>query len=216
MLSTFLHTRFSALRVNDPSKKTGYFFGSFFIIKKSVYEAVGTHKGVKHEIIEDGALGKKVKEVGYKLRMVRGEHLLEAVWARSRQTLWNGLKRLMVPLFLQGKGIATGIFFAVLFLLFMPFPILGYALISFDYSTSFMMLLILSVIDSALIYLAGFLDATKGLQLKKFYSILAPVGSFIVVAGFFSGIIQANSKNAVSWRGRSYSMKEFATNSLSV
>ena len=31
MLSTFLHTRFSALRVNDPSKKTGYFFGSFFI-----------------------------------------------------------------------------------------------------------------------------------------------------------------------------------------
>lgn len=216
MLSTFLHTRFSALRVNDPSKKTGYFFGSFFIIKKSVYEAIGTHEGVKHEIIEDGALGKKVKEEGYKLKMVRGEHLLEAVWARSRQTLWNGLKRLMVPLFLQGRGIATGIFVAVLFLLFMPFPILGYALISFDYSTSVMMLLILSVIASALIYLAGFLDATKGLQLKKIYSILAPVGSFIVVAGFFSGIIQANSKNAVSWRGRSYSMKEFATNSLSV
>ncbi len=61
MLSTFLHTRFSALRVNDPSKKTGYFFGSFFIIKKAVYEAIGTHKGVKHEIIEDGALGKNVK-----------------------------------------------------------------------------------------------------------------------------------------------------------
>lgn len=216
MLSTFLHTRFSALRVNDPSKKTGYFFGSFFIIKKSVYEAIGTHGGVKHEIIEDGALGKKVKEEGYKLKMVRGEHLLEAVWARSRQTLWNGLKRLMVPLFLQGRGIATGIFVAVLFLLFMPFPILGYVLISFDYSTSVMMLLILSVIASVLIYLAGFLDATKGLQLKKIYSILAPVGSFIVVAGFFSGIIQANSKNAVSWRGRSYSMKEFATNSLSV
>jgi len=34
MLSTFLHTRFSAIRVNDPSKKTGYFFGSFFIIKE--------------------------------------------------------------------------------------------------------------------------------------------------------------------------------------
>ena len=66
MLSTFLHTRFSALRVNDPSKKTGYFFGSFFIIKKSVYEAIGTHEGVKHEIIEDSALGKKVKEKGYK------------------------------------------------------------------------------------------------------------------------------------------------------
>ena len=34
MISTFLHTRFSALNVNNPSKKTGYFFGSFFILKK--------------------------------------------------------------------------------------------------------------------------------------------------------------------------------------
>ena len=73
MISTFLHTRFSALRVNDPSKKTGYFFGSFFIIKKSVYDSVGTHEGVKEEIIEDGALGKKVKESGYKIKMVRAE-----------------------------------------------------------------------------------------------------------------------------------------------
>ncbi|MDC8438053.1 MAG: glycosyl transferase, partial [Candidatus Nitrosotenuis sp.] len=34
VLSTFLHTRFSALRVNDPTKKTGYFFGSFFVIRR--------------------------------------------------------------------------------------------------------------------------------------------------------------------------------------
>ena len=216
MLSTFLHTRFSALRVNDPSKKTGYFFGSFYIIKKSVYEAIGTHEGVKHEIIEDGALGKKVKEGGYNLRMVRGEHLLEAVWARNKPTLWNGLKRLMVPLFLQGKSIAVGIFVAVLFLLFMPFPILIYSTIFFDNSMSFMMLLIFSTLASILIYFAGFFDATKGLQLRKIYSLFAPVGSFIVVSGFFSGMVQANSKNSISWRGRSYSMKEHVTSSLSL
>ena len=38
---------------------------------------VGTHEGVKQEIIEDGALGKKVKEAGYKMKMVRGEHLIQ-------------------------------------------------------------------------------------------------------------------------------------------
>ena len=124
MISTFLHTRFSALNVNNPSKKTGYFFGSFFILKKKTYEEVGTHEGVKREIIEDGALGKKVKESGYKMKMVRGEHLIDAVWARDKSTLWNALKRLMVPLYLQSGKIAIGIFFAVLFLLFIPFPIL--------------------------------------------------------------------------------------------
>ena len=40
-LATFLHTRFSPLRVNDPKTKTGYFFGSFFIIKKTTYDFVG-------------------------------------------------------------------------------------------------------------------------------------------------------------------------------
>lgn len=110
VLSTFLHTRFSAMRVNDPTKNTGYFFGSFFIIRKKTYDAVGTHEGVKHEIIEDGALGKKVKESGHKMKMVRADHLIDAVWARDWSTLWNGLKRLMIPLFLQNGKIAVGIF----------------------------------------------------------------------------------------------------------
>ena len=216
MLSTFLHTRFSALRVNDPSKKTGYFFGSFFIIKKAVYEAIGTHEGVKHEIIEDGALGKKVKESGFKLKMVRGEHLLEAVWARNWSTLWNGLKRLMVPLYLQNNTIAIGIFVAVLFLLFMPFPILFYSVVFFDGTISFIILLISSILACCLVYFAGIIDATKGLQIKWIYSLLAPVGSFIVVAGFLMGMLQAKSKTAVLWRGRSYSMKEHVTNSITV
>lgn len=216
MLSTFLHTRFSALRVNDPSKKTGYFFGSFFIIKKAVYEAIGTHEGVKHEIIEDGALGKKVKESGFKLKMVRGEHLLEAVWARNWSTLWNGLKRLMIPLYLQNNTIAIGIFVAVLFLLFMPFPILFYSMIFFDRTISFTILLISSILACCLVYFAGIIDATKGLQIKWIYSLLAPAGSFIVVAGFLMGMLQAKTKTAVSWRGRSYSMKEHVTNSITV
>jgi len=216
MLSTFLHTRFSALRVNDPSKKTGYFFGSFFIIKRAVYEAIGTHEGVKHEIIEDGALGKKVKESGFKLKMVRGEHLLEAVWARNWSTLWNGLKRLMVPLYLQNNTIAIGIFVAVMFLLFMPFPMLFYSVVFFEGTISFTILLISSILTCCLVYFAGIIDATKGLQIKWIYSLLAPVGSFIVVAGFLMGMLHAKSKTAVSWRGRSYSMKEHVTHSITV
>ena len=68
MISTFLHTRFSALRVNDKAKNTGYFFGSFFIMKKTTYDSVGTQEGVKSEIVEDGALGKKVKESNFKMQ----------------------------------------------------------------------------------------------------------------------------------------------------
>jgi len=207
MISTFLHTRFSALRVNDTSKNTGYFFGSFFIIKKSTYDSVGTHEGVKGELVEDGALGKKVKESDFKMRMVRGEHLLDAVWARDINTLWNALKRLMISLSLQNTKIAVASFFGVLFLLFMAFPILGYSIIFFNSTDSFLILFVISCIASILVYIGGILDATRGLDLKIKYSLFAPVGSFIVVCGFLAGLIQAKSKTAVSWRGRTYNMK---------
>ena len=216
MISVFLHTRFSALRVNDKSKNTGYFFGSFFIIKKTTYDSVGMHEGVKEELIEDGALGKLVKESGFKMKMVRGEHLIDAVWARDKHTLWNALKRLMIPLYLQNAKIAVGSFFGVLFLLFMPFPILAHSIFFVNTTISSSILLIVSAIASLLVYTGGILDATKGLDLKIKYSLLAPIGSFIVVCGFLAGLIQAKSKTAVSWRGRTYYMKDQIQKSINV
>ena len=111
------------------------------------------HEGVKTELVEDGALGKKVKESGFKLKMVRGEHLIEAVWARDLHTLWNGLKRLIIPLYLQKKSIAVGIFFAVLFLLFMPFPILIYSAIFSSLAESSIVLFYISLITVGLLYI---------------------------------------------------------------
>lgn len=216
VLSTFLHTRFSALRVNDSSKKTGYFFGSFFIMRRDTYEKVGTHEGVKSEIVEDGALGRKVKEAGFKMKMVRGEHLVEAIWARDLSTLWHALKRLMTPLYLQTSSIAVGIFVAVLFLLFMPFPILVYSAIFEPLSLSFTILFIVSLITAGLVYLASIMDATKGLGLSAKYALCSPLGSSIIVGGFASGILNAKSNKAVTWRGRTYSMTDTTQNSISL
>ena len=216
IISVFLHTRFSALRVNDTSKNTGYFFGSFFIIKRSTYDSVGAHEGVKEELIEDGALGKKVKESGFKMRMVNGQHLIDAVWARDSFTLWNALKRLMIPLYLQNAKTAVGISFAVLFLLFMPFPLLAYSAIFLNIETSSSVLFVIAAIASVLVYTGGILDAAKGVGSEMKYSLFAPIGCFIVVCGFFAGLIQATSKHAVSWRGRTYYMKNQIQKSINV
>jgi chlorobactene glucosyltransferase len=216
VLSTFLHTRFSALRVNDPSKKTGYFFGSFFIIKRKTYESVGTHEGVKSDIVEDGALGKKVKEQGFKLKMVRGEHLVEAVWARDWATLWHALKRLMIPLYIQSNKIAVGIFFAILFLLFMPFPILAYSAIFANISESFGILCGISLISVGLFYLGSIIDAKKGLSLGFRHALFAPIGSTVIIAGFLTGILHARRSNSITWRGRTYSLSETAQHSINL
>tara|TARA_B110001454_G_scaffold218848_1_gene248231 strand:- start:1302 stop:2513 length:1212 start_codon:yes stop_codon:yes gene_type:complete len=216
MLSTFLHSRYSALNVNNPKKKVGYFFGSFFVIKRKVYEEIGTHEKVKQEIIEDGALGKITKESGYVLKMVRGEHLIEAMYSRSSKEMWNGLKRLMVPLYHQDSSSAVGVFFAVLFILFMPIPLLIYSIIVFEPSLSFTTLLISAIISTITIFLASIMETKMGLNLNIINSVFAPIGSIIVISGFLSGILQANKSTAVSWRGRKYSAKEFSQNYLKV
>jgi chlorobactene glucosyltransferase len=216
MISTFLHTRFSALNVNNPSKKTGYFFGSFFILKKTTYQEIGTHEGVKHEIIEDGALGQIVKESGYKMKMVRGEHLIDAVWARDKSTLWNALKRLMIPLYLENGKIAIGVFFAIVFLLFVPFPIFAISASLPIEETSAKILCITSAIASILIYTGAIIEVKVGLGLRLVYALFAPLGSLVVILGFLSGLLKAKRSSSVSWRGRSYSMKDHTQSSIKI
>jgi len=174
------------------------------------------HEGVIHEIIEDGALGKKVKEAGYKMKMVRGEHLIEAVWARDKSTLWNALKRLMIPLYLQSGKIAIGIFFTIAFLLFVPFPIFAIsASIPVEIMSS-KILCITSAIASTMIYVGAVFEVKIGLKLKTGYAIFAPLGSFVVILGFLSGLLQAKRTSSVTWRGRSYSMKDHSQSSINV
>jgi len=216
MISTFLHTRFSALNVNNPSKKTAYFFGSFFIMKKKTYDEIGMHEGVKHEIIEDGALGKKTKDLGYKIKIVRGEHLIDAVWARDKITLWNALKRLMVPLYLQSEKIAIGSFFAILFLLFVPFPILVTSTFLSVETMSAKMLWVTAAFASFLIYVAAIIETKFLLELRLIHALFAPLGGLVVVLGFLSGLLQAKKSSSVSWRGRKYSMKDHTQSSISV
>lgn len=206
LISVFLHTRFSAVKVNDPRYKTGYFFGSFFVIRRAAYEEAGMHRGVRHEIIEDGALGRKIKDMGYRLKMVLATNMIDAIWARDSTTLWNALKRLMVPLYLQNSKSAMAVWCALAFILFLPYPMValgaalspepaGLALLATTSAAS-LMILFGSIIESGL------------LRIGRLYSAASPLGCGVIVGGFLAGILQARSKNSVLWRGRSYTLRD--------
>ena len=212
MISVFLHTRFSALRVNDPKQKTGYFFGSFFIMPRTIYDAVGTHTAVRREIIEDGALGRMVKDMGLKLMMVSAIDRIDAVWARDGNTLWNALKRLMVPLSLQSTWLGVGILAAVSFLLFAPFPLSVYSLL---YDGAPIWLLTTSSAASLMI-LCGAMLESRILRIGVLSALACPLGGAMIVGGFLSGLIRAGSQNSVSWRGRRYTIRNHAQAPLDI
>jgi chlorobactene glucosyltransferase len=207
VLATFLHTRFSPIRVNDPNTKTGYFFGSFFLITRSTYEAVGTHEGVREELVEDGALGGKVKASKFRMKMVRGESQIDAVWARDLPTLWQGLRRFMIPVYYQDKADAYMMVMAVFFILFAPFVSLPYLLVAgFAESISFSILLGLQVSAIALIMITTAVQCRLAIFENPLYAFAAPLSGGLITFSFISAIVDANKKGAVSWRGRQYTI----------
>jgi chlorobactene glucosyltransferase len=211
MLSTFLHSRFSALRVNDRKTKIGYFFGSFFIITRSTYEKVGTHKAVRHELVEDGALGAKVKEEKFMMKMVRGENYIEAIWARDLNTLWHGLRRLMIPLYNQNGKKASLMVIAIFFLLFEPFLLLPYSLLFINIVRDDILSLVLLVsnaVASAIIILSSVIQLRLGVYQNPLYALASPIGGAIISFSFITAIIDATKKGAVSWSGRKYTISE--------
>jgi glycosyltransferase involved in cell wall biosynthesis len=211
MLSIFLHTRFSALRVNDPNTRIGYFFGSFFLITRKTYEKIGTHKGVKQELIEDGALGSKVKLGKFEMKMFRGESEIKAIWARDMKTLWNGLRRLMIPMYSQHKNQTILLTVAIFFLLIEPFIILPYMLLLlfFYHNLANLFLFILIFLNLGTISLIIMTDAIQlkfGIHEKAIYALASPLGGAVISTSFISSTLDANKRNAVNWRGREYTV----------
>ncbi|MDR4510343.1 MAG: glycosyltransferase family 2 protein [Nitrososphaeraceae archaeon] len=206
ILTTFLYTQYSPLKVNNPNSKLGYFFGSYYIITKKTYEDVGTHRAVKNEIIEDGALGKKVKEGKYSMKMIRGESVVNAHWARNRHELIDAIDRLVIPLS-KGNSIKTLMLtIALFFLILSPFLLitcfLCLSLLKFDkllFMVSEICLLIIT-----LIILTSTIQTKNTLGINWLHSLGAPIGGFIIVFGFIKGIIKAFNNGTVNWRGRRY------------
>ena len=204
------YVKYSPLRANNPKATTGYFFGSFYVIFRKVYEAVGTHDAVKSEIVEDGALGGIVKKAKFNLRVVRGEHNVEAVWARDFSTLWHGLRRLMIPLYHQDMINASLITIATFFLLLIPFislfvfPFLS-IMSNFNISGRDILLLV-NLITIALIVLSSAIQSKYILFNSSLYSLASPIAGTIICLAFLSSIIDAKKKEIIRWRGRGYTI----------
>lgn len=209
VLSVFMFSRYSPMRVNDPNVSIGYLFGSFFVITRECYESVGTHAIVKSEIVEDGALGKKLKEEGYKLKMFRGEDLLEAYWARDFNTLWNSLKRLIIPLYFTDRLNSIIMTIGIFFLMSFPFLVLVYCLAAYyahlpEQDLSYNVLASLTILSILSIYWTNFYQLKKANTHSAIYFLGTPVGCFVVSLSFVWSILISDKHAKIKWRDREY------------
>jgi chlorobactene glucosyltransferase len=204
VLSIFLHSRYSPLRVNNPKNKIGYFFGSFYLISKKNYEKIGTHEKVRQELVEDGALGRRVKEQKMKLRLVRGENYVEALWARDPSSLWQALRRIIIPLHLQKKKSAMMVTAFIFFILLEPFLILPFTLLYFGRSLLDGLLLTINLVTIFLLLTCSVVQSHFGLLQKSIYGLGFVLGCTVITLCFLISAFDSKRNKVVKWRDRSY------------
>lgn len=204
VLSIFLHSRYSPLRVNNPKNKIGYFFGSFYLISKKNYEKIGTHEKVRQELVEDGALGRRVKEQKMKLRLVRGENYVEALWARDPSSLWHALRRIIIPLHLQKKKSAMMVTAFIFFILLEPFLILPFTLLYFGDFLLGGVLLTINLVTIFLLLTCSVVQSHFGLLQKSIYGLGFVLGCTVITLCFLISAFDSKGNKVVKWRDRSY------------
>jgi len=65
-------------RVNDPASPLAAANGIFILVSREAYEAVGGHRAVAGEVLEDVALARRVKAAGHRVAFVDGADLVAA------------------------------------------------------------------------------------------------------------------------------------------
>jgi chlorobactene glucosyltransferase len=111
---------------NDPESRVAFVMGSFFMIKKVVFEAIDTYKSVKDEIQEDRAIGNLLKSSQYRIKMFKVDRLVSAKWSRDVSSLWHGIRRSVTPAAIEEKSAIISHHLILFAMIALPFFLLPY------------------------------------------------------------------------------------------
>ena len=97
MMIAFFQTMFMfghrPWKVADPSTDDHMGVGAFNLVRRRVYEAVGTYEALRMEVLDDMKLGKVVKRAGFAQRNVFGGDLISIRWAHGAFGIVNNLTK---------------------------------------------------------------------------------------------------------------------------
>jgi hypothetical protein len=92
-LTQLLATLYPEPRVNDPDRPDAMAVGGFILIRRPVHARVGGHEAVRGEIVEDIALGRRVKQAGGRIRLRAAPGLVWTHLYGSLGAIWRGLRK---------------------------------------------------------------------------------------------------------------------------
>jgi glycosyltransferase involved in cell wall biosynthesis len=185
-------------KVADPEADDHMGVGAFNMIRRSVYQAVGTYQALRMEVLDDMKLGKVVKNSGYAQRNVFGEDLISLHWAKGAFGIVNNLTKNFFAIlsFQWPRTIASVV--ALAFLNLGPFIGVwlthGWARVPYAI---------------ALLSLFGiYCGMARRSDVAPYYFLLHPVSTILFMYTLVRSMTHTLANDGIVWRGTKYPLEE--------
>ena len=185
-------------KVADPSTDDHMGVGAFNLIRRNVYEAVGTYEKLRLEVLDDMKLGKVVKKAGYRQRNVFGEDLISLHWAKGTLGVVNNLSKNFFAILSFQWPRALLSCFALAFLNLMPFVGVwiahGWARLPYAVALGSMFMI--------------YVGMSWKSSIPPYYFVLHPISTVLFVYAVLRSMYLTLSRGGVVWRGTKYPLDE--------
>jgi glycosyltransferase involved in cell wall biosynthesis len=185
-------------KVADPKAKDHIGVGAFNLVRRRVYEAVGTYEGLRFEVVDDMKLGKVIKNAGFRQRNVLGGDLLELHWAHGARGVVRNLTKNFFAVMSFQSWRAIGFCVAAAFLNIVPFAGVfladGWARI--PYASALACLFFL------------YFGMSLFSDVRPWYVLLHPFGTLLFIYTMLRSMFFALRNKGVEWRGTMYPLDE--------
>lgn len=185
-------------KVAEPDTKDHMGVGAFNLVRRRVYESIGTYQALRMEVLDDMKLGKVVKTAGYAQRNVFGEDLISIRWAKGALGVVRNLTKnfFAIMSFQWPRALLSCL--ALAFLNLMPFlgVWLAHGWARLPYAAA--------LLSMFLIYL--------GMSWKSavppYYFFLHPISTMLFMYTMLRSMLLTLWRGGVVWRGTKYPLEE--------
>jgi glycosyltransferase involved in cell wall biosynthesis len=185
-------------KVQDPAARDHVGAGAFNLIRRDAYEAIGTYKALRLEVLDDIKLGKAIKDHGFTQHCAFGKDLVRVRWAVGAFGVVNNLTKNFFSL-LRFNWLLTLVVVCLLALLNLGIPV-GLVLAPGMARTGF-----------ALAYLAIavlYIQTSQWAPIQALYFLLYPVAAALFIFAILRSMVVTLWQGGVVWRGTKYSLDE--------
>ena len=185
-------------KVADPTAKDHMGVGAFNLIRRPVYESLGTFQTLRLEVLDDMKLGKLVKDGGYRQRNVFGHDLISLRWVKGVMGMVDNLTKNFFALMSFQWPRALGSALALAYLNVMPFLgiWLAHGWARLPYAIALASLF------------AIYVGMSSRSDVPAYYFFLHALSAVLFVYIMLSSMLLTLMRGGVVWRGTFYPLEE--------